>query len=141
MILLDTNVISEPLRVAPDARVLDWFDAQPAETLWLSAITVAELRVGIAQMPAGKNRDRLRQRIETQVFPRFQGRVLAFDMAATQPYADLMAKARAAGVVIGHYDGCIAAIALAHGLTVVTRDTAPFKAAGVTVIDPWRARP
>jgi predicted nucleic acid-binding protein len=138
MILLDTNVISEPLRVAPDARVLGWIDAQPAETLYLSSITVAELRVGIAKMPAGKNRDRLRERIEIQVLPRFSGRVLAFDLTATQPYADLMAKARAAGVVIGNYDGCIAAIALANGLIVATRDTMPFKTAGVAVIDPWQ---
>lgn len=139
MILLDTNVISEPLRVAPDARVLDWIDAQPIETLYLSAITVAELRVGIARMPAGKNRDRLRERIETEVLPRFSGRVLAFDLAASQPYADLMARARAEGVVIGNYDGCIAAIAAANGMTVATRDTMPFKAAGVPVIDPWQA--
>lgn len=138
MILLDTNVISELLRVAPDARVLAWLDAQPIETLYLSAITVAELRVGIARMPEGKNRNRLRDRIETEVLPRFSGRVLAFDLATTQPYADLMARARAAGVVIGNYDGCIAAIALASGMVVATRDTTPFKAAGVTVIDPWQ---
>lgn len=139
MILLDTNVISEPLRPAPDARAVDWLDAQPIETLCLSAITVAELRVGIARMPPGRSRDRLRKRIEQEVLPRFSGRVLAFDLAATQPYADLMAKARAAGVVIGHYDGCIAAIAVANALTVATRDTTPFEAAGVRVIDPWRA--
>lgn len=138
MILLDTNVISELLRVAPDARVLAWLDAQPIETLYLSAITVAELRVGIARMPEGKNRNRLRDRIETEVLPRFSERVLAFDLATTQPYADLMARARAAGVVIGNYDGCIAAIALASGMVVATRDTTPFKAAGVTVIDPWQ---
>lgn len=138
MILLDTNVISEPLRVAPDARVLAWLDAQPVETLYLSAITVAELRVGIARMPEGKNRNRLRDRIETEVLPRFSGRILAFDLAATQPYADLMTRARAAGVVIGNYDGCIAAIALAGGMVVASRDTTPFKAAGVTVIDPWQ---
>lgn len=139
MILLDTNVISEPLRVAPDARVLAWLDAQPIETLYLSAITVAELRVGIARMPEGKNRNRLRDRIETEVLPRFSGRILPFDLAATQPYANLMTRARAASVVIGHYDGCIAAIALASGMVVASRDTAPFKAAGVTVIDPWQA--
>jgi len=139
MILLDTNVISEPLRVAPDPRVLDWIDAQPIETLYLSAITVAELRVGIARMPAGKSRNRLRERIETEVLPRFSGRVLAFDFAASQPYADLMAKAHAAGVIIGNYDGCIAAIATANGMMVATRDTTPLKAAGVAVIDPWQA--
>lgn len=138
MILLDTNVISEPLRVAPDARVLAWLDAQPVETLYLSAITVAELRVGIARMPEGKNRNRLRDRIETEVLPRFSGRVLAFDLAATQPYANLMTRARAAGVTIGNHDGCIAAIALAGGMVVATRDTTPFQAAGVSVIDPWQ---
>lgn len=139
MILLDTNVISEPLRVEPEPRVVAWIDAQPLETLFLSAITVAELRAGIARMPAGKNRSRLRDRIETQVLPRFSGRVLSFDMASTQPYADLMARARAAGLVVGNYDGCVAAIALANGLTVATRDTGPFKAAGVPVIDPWQS--
>lgn len=137
MILLDTNVISEPLRAAPDSRVVEWIDTQPIETLYLSAITVAELRTGIARMPAGKNRNRLHERIETQVLPRFANRVLAFDLAATQPYADLMTKARAAGMVIGNYDGCIAAIAVANGLVVATRDTAPFRVAGVAVIDPW----
>ncbi len=136
MILLDTNVISEPLRASPDPRVVDWIDTQPIETLFLSAITVAELRTGIARMPAGKNRERLRERIETQVLPRFTRRVLAFDLAATQPYADLMAKARATGIVIGPYDGCIAAIALANGLAVASRDTTPFRAAGVPIIDP-----
>jgi predicted nucleic acid-binding protein len=89
-------------------------------------------------MLAGKKRNRLRERIETQVLPRFAGRILAFDLAATQPYADLIAKTRAAGVIIGNYDACIAAIARTHGLAVATRDTAPFKAAGVTVIDPWQ---
>jgi predicted nucleic acid-binding protein len=138
MILLDTNVVSEPLRVKPNARALAWIDAQPIQTLYLSTITVAELRVGIARMPASKNRDRLRERIETQVLPRFSGRVLAFDLSATQPYADLMAKAYAQGVVIGNYDGCIAAIALANGMTVATRDTRPFNAAGVPFIDPWQ---
>jgi toxin FitB len=138
MILLDTNVVSEPLRVTPNTQVVAWIDAQPIETLFLSSVTVAEIRFGIATMPAGRNRTRLRERIETQVLPRFLGRVLAFDLAATQPYADLMAKARTAGVVIGNYDGCIAAIALANGLAVATRDATPFQAAGVPVIDPWQ---
>lgn len=137
MILLDTNVVSEPLRVAPDLRVVAWIDAQPIETLYLSTITVAELRSGIARMPSGKQRDRLRERIEAHVLPRFSGRVLAFDSAATQPYADLNAKARARGVVIGNFDGCIAAIALANGLSVASRDTAPFVAADVPTLNPW----
>jgi len=137
MILLDTNLISEPLRPAPDSAVVAWIDAQPMETLFLSAITVAELRSGIASLPAGKRRDTLRERIETQVLPVFTGRVLPFDLAATQPYADLLAKAKSRGQVITLSDAYIAAIALAHGMSVATRDTAPFKTAGVNVINPW----
>ena len=82
MILLDTNLISEPLRPAPHPGVIAWIDAQPLETLFLSAVTVAELRAGIASLPAGKRRETLRERVESQVLPVFTGRVLAFDLAA-----------------------------------------------------------
>ncbi|WP_330233255.1 type II toxin-antitoxin system VapC family toxin [Nocardia sp. NBC_00508] len=137
MIVLDTNVISEPLRKAPDPRVVAWIDAQPLHTLYLSAITVAELRFGIAAMPAGRRRDTLRDRIETRVLPLFAGRVLAFDLTASAAYAELMTAARAAGAAIGAADGYIAATAGAANMAVATRDTAPFQAAGVPVIDPW----
>ena len=139
MILLDTNVVSEPLRPAPDARVIEWIDAQPLETLFLSAITVAELRAGVALLPAGKRRSGLSQNLEKRVLPLFSGRVFAFDLSCTQPYADLMTRARTAGLAVSTADGCIAAIALANGLTVATRDTRAFEAAGVAVVDPWRA--
>ena len=139
MILLDTNVVSEPLRPAPEARVIEWIDAQPLETLFLSAITVAELRAGVALLPAGKRRSGLSQNLEKRVLPLFSGRVFAFDLSCTQPYADLMTRARTAGLAVSTADGCIAAIALANGLTVATRDTRAFEAAGVAVVDPWRA--
>lgn len=139
MILLDTNVMSEPLRRAPDARVIAWIDAQPLETLYLSAITVAELRAGVALLPAGKRRTGLLDNLEKQVLPLFAGRVLPFDVACTQAYAVLMAKARAAGLAIATADGYIAAIAAANRFAVATRDTGPFEAAGVAVINPWRA--
>lgn len=139
MILLDTNVVSEPLRPAPDAGVVAWIDAQALETLFLSAVTVAELRAGVALLPAGKRRTGLHNSLESQVLPLFAGRVLPFDLACTQVYASLMSKARAAGVAIASADGYIAAVALANGLTVATRDTAPFRAAGVPVINPWQA--
>jgi toxin FitB len=138
VILLDTNVVSEPLRAAPDARVIEWIDAQPLETLFLSAITVAELRAGVALLPAGKRRTGLNESLEKQVLPLFAGRVLAFDLACTQAYAKLMSAARAAGLAIASADGYIAAIAAANGLAVATRDMSPFKAAGVAVIDPWQ---
>ena len=137
MILLDTNVVSEPLRHAPEARVIEWIDAQPLETLYLSAITVAELRAAVALLPAGKRRTGLHDNLEKRVLPLFVGRVLPFDMACTNAYAELMAKARTAGLAIATADGYIAASAAANGFAVVTRDTGPFQAAGLTVINPW----
>ena len=139
MILLDTNVVSEPLRPAPDPRVIEWIDAQPLETLFLSAITVAELRAGVALLPAGKRRSGLQQNLEKRVLPLFAGRVLPFDLACTAAYADLMAKARAAGLAVATTDAYIAAIAAANGFAVATRDAGAFKAAGAAVINPWQA--
>ncbi|MDT0137310.1 type II toxin-antitoxin system VapC family toxin [Acidovorax sp. PRC11] len=137
MILLDTNVMSEPLRQAPEPRVIEWIDAQAMETLFLSAITVAELRAGVALLPAGKRRAGLQDNLEKRVLPLFAGRVLPFDLACTQSYAKLIAKSRSAGLAIATADGYIAAIAAANGFAVATRDTSPFEAAGVTVINPW----
>jgi predicted nucleic acid-binding protein len=137
MILLDTNVMSEPLRRVPELRVIEWIDAQAMETLFLSAITVAELRAGVALLPAGKRRAGLQENLEKRVLPLFAGRVLPFDLACTQAYAALMANARSAGLAVATANGCIAAIAAANGFTVATRDTSPFEAAGVTVINPW----
>lgn len=139
MILLDMNVISEPLRHAPNAAVVAWIDSQPIETLYLAAITVAELRFGVASMPAGKRRNVLRQRLEKEVLPLFVGRILPFDITASQAYAESMATARAAGLAIGTADGYIAATAAANGLAVATRDTSPFKAAGLQIINPWES--
>lgn len=137
MILLDTNVISEPLRAKADAGVLAWIDAQPIETLYLCAITLAELRFGVAVLPAGKRRETLHDSLERRVLPLFTGRILSFDATASQAYADIMARARAAGLAIGTADGYIAATAAAHGMLVATRDTAPYETAGVSVVDPW----
>jgi predicted nucleic acid-binding protein len=139
MILLDTNVVSEPLRPAPDARVIAWIDAQPLETLYLCAITVAELRAGVALLPAGKRRAGLQENLEKRVLPLFTGRVLSFDLACTQAYAQLLTKARAAGLAIATADGYISSIAAANQFAVATRDTGPFEAAGVTVVNPWQA--
>ena len=139
MILLDTNVISEPLRREPEPGVIEWIDAQALETLYLSAITLAELRSGIALLPAGKRRTGLLESLERRVLPLFTGRVLPFDLPCTQTYAELIAKAQKAGLAIAAADGFIAATAAANGFAVATRDTSPFEAAGVTVINPWKA--
>ncbi|MBD8474243.1 type II toxin-antitoxin system VapC family toxin [Pseudomonas sp. CFBP 8770] len=137
MILLDTNVISEPLRHSPEACVIQWIDEQALETLYLSAMTVAELRAGVALMPVGRRRSTLHESLEKQVLPMFVGRVLPFDLACTQAYAEVLAKARKAGSGIEAADACIAAVALANGFIVATRDIHPFLAAGLTVINPW----
>ena len=137
MIIMDTNVISEPLRQAPESRVIEWINAQAIETLFLSAITVAELRFGVASLSAGKRRDRLQESLEKQALPLFAGRVLPFDMSASHSYGELMAKTRNSGLATGTADGYIAATAAANGMIVATRDTSPFKAAGVDVINPW----
>lgn len=139
MILLDTNIVSEPWKAAPDPHVLAWIDEQSIDTLYLSAVTVAELRFGIAAMPAGKRRDTLDRRLEGDVLPLFEGRVLAFDLDASRAYAGLMARAREIGRGIGMADGYIAAIAAARSLIVATRDTSPFEAAGLRTVNPWEA--
>lgn len=137
MILVDTNVISEPLRREPSAAVIEWLDAQNVETLFVAAISLAELRFGVAVLPEGRRRDWLHQSIEQRVVPLFRGRIVPFDDAASQAYASLCARARAAGNTISVADGHIAATAEANGLIVATRDVAPFEALGLRVIDPW----
>ena len=137
MILLDTNIISEPLKAAGNANVLAWIDEQIIETLYLSTISLAELRFGIAALPEGKRRDALHFSLEQRVLPLFAGRILPFDDPASQSYAILRSQARTAGLAIAPADGYIAAIAATHGFAVATRDTSPFDAAGLTVINPW----
>jgi len=139
MILLDTNLVSEPWKPKPDPQVVAWIDAQSVDTLYLSAVTVAELRFGIAAMPVGKRRKILDERVEGELLPVFAGRVLPFDLAASRAYAALMAKAKIAGQAINMADAYIAAIAASRGFSVASRDAAPFQAAGVAIINPWTA--
>ena len=137
MILLDTNVISEPLRATGNANVLAWIDEQSIETLYLSTISLAELRYGVAALPEGKRRQALHDGLELRILPLFTDRVLSFDDAASKAYAMLRAGAKAQGKAIAPADGYVAAIATTHGLTVATRDVTPFLAAGLKVINPW----
>ena len=137
MILLDTNVISEPLKLSADAGVLSWIDAQSIDTLYLSAISLAELRFGIAALPTGKRKETLHLGLEQRILPLFADRILPFDAIASQAYADILSTARAQGRAISTADGYIAATAKRHGFMVATRDASPFEAAGVAVINPW----
>ncbi len=137
MILLDTNVVSEPLKAACDKSVVSWIDEQAIETLFLSTISLAELRFGIAVLPEGKRKETLHSSLEQQVLPLFTGRILSCDEQASHAYATLRARARNAGQAIDAADGYIAAIAVTHGFAVATRDTSPFEAVGLKVINPW----
>lgn len=138
MIILDTNVISEPLRPLPDAALLKWLDQQEIETLYLTSITVAELRFGIASLPAGKRKRRLEQDFDERILSLFTQRVLAFDEDATPEYARIRSKAKTSGRPIGVTDAFIAAIAAHQGFSVATRDVSPFETAGIHVINPWK---
>ena len=138
MILLDTNVVSEAMKPAPDDAVRAWLDEQAAETLFLSSVTIAELMFGIGALPDGKRKDRLNDALEG-VMELFAERILPFDIDAARHYADLAVKARTAGKGFPTSDGYIAAIAAARGFAVATRDTSAFDAANLEVIDPWKA--
>jgi len=138
MILLDTNVVSEAMKPEPHPSVCDWLDAQAAETLFLSSVTLAELMFGIGTLPRGKRRDHLAAALDGAL-ELFDARILPFDTAAARRYADLAVKARRAGKGFPTPDGYIAAIAAAHGYAVASRDSSAFTAAGLAVINPWTA--
>jgi len=138
MIVLDTNVVSEAMKSQPHPAVQAWLDAQVAETLYLTSITISEVLFGVSIMPAGKRKNALAQTLDG-LMELFADRVLAFDVSAARHYAELAAKAQAAGKGFPMPDAYIAAIAFAHGFTVATRDVSPFKATGLTVINPWES--
>lgn len=138
MILLDTNVVSETLSPNPSDNVVRWLDAQASETLFIAAITIAEKTFGIQALPDGRRRTRLLEGLEG-LMQLFGGRILPFDTPAALRYGDLAVKARKAGRGFPTPDGYIAAIAAHHGFAVATRDDSAFSAAGLQIIDPWKA--
>ena len=138
MIVLDTNVVSEAMKPEPHQAVRTWLNDQAAETLYLSSVTLAELLFGIAALPAGKRRDMLAQALDG-LMGLFRDRVLPFDIDAARRYAELAVMAKTSGRGFPTPDGYIAAIAASRGFIVASRDTAPYEAAGVHVINPWSA--
>ncbi len=136
MIVLDTNVVSEAMKPEPHPAVMAWLNAQAAPTLYLSSVTLAELLFGIAALPAGRRKDLLSQALEG-LLRLFRDRVLPFDTDAARHYAELAVTARAGGRGFPTPDGYIAAIAASRGFMVASRDTAPYEAARVPVINPW----
>ena len=136
MIVLDTNVLSEPLKTRPDPMVLAWLDAQAAETLYVSTISYAELRFGVLKMPDGKRRGELAAQIE-RALELFKDRMLEFNVKAAEQLAQIGARCMKMGKPATAPDAYIAAIAAAHGFSVATRNVDHFKHTGVRVINPW----
>lgn len=135
--LLDTNVLSELLRAAPERSVLQWLAAQPAEGLFVTAVTQAEMMLGARLLPAGKRRSALESALRGMFDEDFAGRVLPFDSAAAMPYAEIVATPRASGRPISQFDAQIAAIARRHAMAVATRNVDDFAGCGLAVINPW----
>lgn len=136
MIVLDTNVISEAMKPEPNPSVRAWLNEQATETLYLCSVTVAELLFGIAALPSGRRKQLLTQALDGML-ALFKERVLPFDMDAARCYAELAVTARSAGRGFPTPDGYIAAIAASRGFIVASRDTSPFQAGGLAVINPW----
>jgi predicted nucleic acid-binding protein len=139
MIILDTNVISEPLKPRADPAVIRWLDAQDPNTLYLTAVNLAEVLIGIALLPAGKRKRGMELAARSLQMKLFASRFLSFDRDAAIAFSLLGSRAAAKGYPISVADCQIAAIAAVHGFTVATRDTAPFLAAGVPIINPWKS--
>ena len=137
MFVLDTNVVSELMRERPNPEVMGWMDNQLTDNLFVTSITEAEVRTGVAILPDGERRRGLAAAAERLFAVFFSERILPFDSDAAQAYATLAAERRAAGRPISQSDCQIAAIAYSRGAPVVTRDVDDFEGCGLDVIDPW----
>ena len=139
MIVLDTNVVSEPMKPGASEVVHAWLDRQDPETLFLTSTSLAELLVGIDRLPSGKRKDGLADALNDLLETLFGPRILPFDRQAAMAYARVIGRMKATGHGISVGDAQIAAVAASHGFAVATRDTAPFSRAGIQVINPWEA--
>jgi toxin FitB len=136
-IILDTNVVSEPMRALPAAGVQMWFEAQRGDDLYLTSTVIAELAQGIERMLPGRRRRDLERWLDRLIADAFAGRILVFDIEAALIYGKLVANALAQGWTPKVADAQIAAVAWREGMVVATRDVADFEALQVPVINPW----
>jgi toxin FitB len=136
VIILDTNVVSEPLKRDPSAAVLTWLDRQSPATLYLTTISQAELLAGVLALPAGKRRTEL-TRVINELVALFATRILSFGVSSAAAYAQVVTAANAAGNSIDFADAAIGAIALEHNFIVATRNERDFKGTGVKLLNPW----
>jgi predicted nucleic acid-binding protein len=139
MIVLDTNVISELTKSKPEPRVIAWLDAQPAESVWTTAITVFEVRFGLANMPVGKKRRQLTEAFELMLQEDLGGRVLVFDQPAADEAGRIAGELRTMGRPIELRDGLIAGTVAARRGILATHNTRHFADTGIACIDPWTA--
>ena len=139
MILLDTNIVSELMRAAPSPAVMSWLGAQPASSLFISAVTEAELRYGVMLLPEGRRRADLMTALEAMLAEDFAAPILPFDSAAAAAFAFITSSRRQAGKPISQFDAQIAAIAQSRGAELATRNVADFAECGVEIINPWTA--
>lgn len=138
MILLDTNILSELMRPKPNPRVIQWLDAQREWDMWISAITVAEIRLGISLLPDGKREQSLEDLSEEMFQEDFTDRCLPFDYEAANEYARIVVERNQQGLPISVEDAQIAAIAKTGELTLATRNTKDFShITGLNIINPW----
>jgi predicted nucleic acid-binding protein len=138
MIVLDTNVVSEVLKPNPATTVLDWLASYPASELFTTSITEAEIRYGVALLPAGKKRNALAKAVGEVFLEDLEGRILPFDSNCARAYAEIASKRRALGRPISQLDAQIGSIAFSHAATIATRNTSDFEHCGVPVVNPWR---
>ena len=139
MVVLDTNVISELVRPGGDPAIASWVARRPTSSLFLTAVTEAELRFGLAIMPEGKRQDGLAAGLERMLRTGFANRVLPFDRGAARAYAEIAAARRRMGRPISQADAQISGIASTRGMAVATRNVRDFEGTGIDVIDPWHS--
>lgn len=138
MIVLDTNVVSELMRPVPEPGVVEWVDSFPVNQLATTSITVAEILYGVRRMPSGKRKKELQTIAELIISEDFDGRVLSFDTTAAVEYAVLVTERLNGGLPISMADAQIAAICMARGFDLATRNTADFSHLDLTLLNPWR---
>lgn len=137
MILLDTNVITEAMRPAPEPSVMAWLNSQNTTELWTSTIVMAELYSGLELMPSGKRQRKLFERAELMFDKFFAERILPLDLAAARAYGVVLKSRRAKGLPIDEMDALLAATALANGASLATRNASHFQSCGILVLNPW----
>ena len=141
MIILDTNVLSALMRTTPEAPVVAWLDRQPAESIWITSITLFETRMGLALLPRGRRRQALEAAFDQLLEEDLENRVLDFDAAAALEAAALAAERQKTGRSVDMRDTQIAGIALARRAVLATRNVRHFKDLKINIVDPWVAQP